>query len=213
MAQIPPIRTKMSAIESLDANMPYNPTGRPPGRPKKKPYDGKIGDRPNLSQQKWRALTRELQGVRDWEREPWPSSASSRSIADHVGVSHQTICNWRKDPAYRQGLIWLVALLLNEIMGSTQPSKALQDFLATKRSNLVNFQFEIGREWKGPVVCLACGETFEEAGSYSQHMEKHLTAQKPTDRFVWIGDDLIGWQDDKKNRQVGLLSPFSRGFS
>jgi len=192
--------------------MPYCPTGRPPGRPRKKAYEGKIGDRPNLSQQKWVALTAELRLAQDSDHEPWPSFASLRSVARYAGVSHQTIWKWRKDPAYRQGFMWLAAHEVNEAFESKPTSKPLDNFIGSKRSNLANLHLEIHRTWKGPLDCMACGETIEQPEAYFQHIKKHLTAPEQKDRFVWVGDDLIGWFDDKKTRQVGLLSPFGRGF-
>lgn len=88
--------------------MPYRPTGRSPGRPKRADWlpDGS----PNLTEAQRKALDHELRYARErlgcggWLDE-WPSNASARRVAKLAGVTHRTVLKWRKSPAYAHALL------------------------------------------------------------------------------------------------------------
>lgn len=89
--------------------MPYEPSGRPNGRPRKiiPPDDG---SKPNLPAFLWRALAVEAEHFAGG-REPWPSTARAQKVADEAGVSRRAIEKRRRDdpdPLYRRGLLWLI---------------------------------------------------------------------------------------------------------
>ena len=81
---------------------------RGPGRPPKAPAP--TGEKPELTDEQWRGLKRELRGCEDlakWQRDGWPSSTSTQLVAEAAGVTRQMVYTWRKDPAYAAGLVWL----------------------------------------------------------------------------------------------------------
>ena len=80
------------------------------GRPPKAPAPS--GEKPNLTDKKWRGLRCELRGceyLTDWQRDGWPSRTPAQTIAAAAGVTRQMVYRWREDPAYRAGLVWLLS--------------------------------------------------------------------------------------------------------
>lgn len=87
--------------------MTRNSNKRGPGRPEKTsaPY----GEKPNLTENQWRALERELRGCRGGrEGKPWPSKTPARFVAEYADVSVQIVFRWRNEDEYLRGLWWLL---------------------------------------------------------------------------------------------------------
>ena len=82
--------------------MPYNRTGRPPGRPEKSAFlpDGT----PNLTDRQWFGAASEPTWIEGGGRarpadDPWPANASA--VARRVGTSERAVQKWRRNPVYR----------------------------------------------------------------------------------------------------------------
>ena len=83
------------------------------GRPPKAPAP--TGEKPDLTEKRWRALEREFRGWRGGRnKEDWPSSAPAQFVAEFADVSVQMVFRWRKDPEYLRGLYWLLVERLEQ---------------------------------------------------------------------------------------------------
>ncbi|MBL6597986.1 MAG: site-specific integrase [Alphaproteobacteria bacterium] len=98
--------------------MPYKPTGRPLGRPKKVYWANPARTKPNLTKNQWAALHYEYRHFRVsalhapepiHEMKPFPSRRSAAVIARHAKVSRQAVRRWRESEPYCRGLIYLFA--------------------------------------------------------------------------------------------------------
>lgn len=164
--------------------MPYKPTGRPPGRPRKRaPQPDEQGEQPSLSGAKWRALAREYAGL-NWKRVAdvndtrWPSETPAARVAQYAGVSRRVIYKWRNDPWYAQGLIWLMSNeLLSNIMNNHDEESALKS--ENNRGALLHKY--VKDNWDGPTTSPIDGEIYYTIEDYVDHL---------IEEGVWPADDI-----------------------
>ena len=166
----------------------YKPTGKPPGRPKK--ASPNPGERPNLSNRRWKALQFESKHACLDENDTYQWWATLRRIADHVGVTKQAVWKWRQDPRYVQGFVWLIASQIEkELSSADKPVEGTR----TKRQSLHALHVELKRSWNGPVQSMIDGKTYDNPDSYFEHIAES--------NFVWVGGQPpLG----KKPRNPGL---------
>jgi hypothetical protein len=139
--------------------MPYRPTGRPNGRPRKAipPPDG---TKPRLSARQWRALRAETQPILNGVLPIVSYVAESWLVARVAGVSWRTVQRWRHDELYRRGFLWL-----------------LQDAIAAmRRSHLsdpyssLNIFAWVADRWRGPVTSPLDGRRYATSEEYVDHV-------------------------------------------
>jgi len=121
--------------------MTQDPNKRGPGRPEKTsaPY----GEKPNLTENQWRALERELRGCLSGPNsKSWPWVTPAQRVAEFAGVTRQSVSEWRReDPEYRRGLYWL--LLLPPL--ATQLARADQADVEQRAAQLAHRAKQIAR--------------------------------------------------------------------
>ena len=165
--------------------MPYKPTGSPPGRPKKK-VQHIIGDMPKLADYQWAALAKEYQGVKDWEREPWPSETPAPIVATAAGKTRQIVYRWRKDPAYRRGLIWLGSTELDRLLDA-EKKESIAPFNSRQRDALL--ATHVTKHWTGPIKSPLDGRVYPTIDKYVVHL---------------IEAEVIPYDDAKARYQKGV---------
>jgi hypothetical protein len=99
--------------------MPRKPTGNRPGPPRPPvPPDPSVKPAfpERRSEQLWRAIGTEVAHF-DFDREPWPSSATPGQVADASGLTRRAIRQRRKDPLYRAAFDWQLRQVYLERLG------------------------------------------------------------------------------------------------
>jgi len=157
--------------------MPYKPTGRPNGRPRKRaPTDGR---RPVLTGRQWAALRYEA-------KHP---EANQSEIARAVGVTRSAVSLWQKSPHYVSGRQWLKTMTTNAAMKADLrrqaslivkrlEAEAAEDRARRRKSSpkpeewetrLELLRGEISRSWRGPVEGLD-GKLYTDPQEYFDHV-------------------------------------------
>lgn len=173
--------------------LPYKPTGRKPGRPKKVPTQW--GTRPLLSPRQWAALHYELARIgslQDLDGHAWPSHASLGQVSRAVGVSREAVRKWRSDPDYRRGLNYLISDLVAATLrehNESEQSKRLRKMprrlqmspTNAKRDGDANLDVFLRQNWTGPTKSMLDGKVYSDPYSYLRHVKDHSGA-------IWVGD-------------------------
>lgn len=160
--------------------MPYKPTGRNPGRPKKPASVSVRGNvRPNLTPNQWRAIRAELNllGGRDLDR--WPLHVSLNAVAVRAGVSKNAVWKWRKMDSYRDGLKWL---FLRDVVAGVRQELRRDTISHARKLSKEEREFEIWEHvslhWpqEGEVVSPYDDKVYNSVDAYVRHlMEWNLT--------------------------------------
>jgi hypothetical protein len=139
--------------------MPYRPTGRPNGRPRKviPPPDG---TKPRLSARHWRALRAETLPIRSGVSPVVSYVAESWQVARVAGVSWRTVQRWRHEELYRRGFLWLLRGTIAAMRRS---------HLSDPYSSLNIFAWVADR-WRGPVTSPLDGRRYATAEEYAAHL-------------------------------------------
>jgi hypothetical protein len=165
--------------------VPYKSTGRAPGRPPQVKQSPTVGQKPKLTKRQWKALRTEHRFI-DWSRVPWPSRASLRKVGLSAGASHEAVRQWRQNPSYGSGLIWLEAEKL--IRGLRAEKTARSRRHRSKRQANAAFHVYLKNNWSGPIVSPLDGKTYDNADDYFHHLQDHpdiaWAGDTPTESFI-----------------------------
>jgi hypothetical protein len=162
-----------------EVSVPYKPTGRPSGRPKKAPPDE--GARPDLTEKQWVAIQFVVS----------TPHASDAEIARAANVSRQAVHQWRSDDHFEAGCAWLEveqlsrALLQRAAEGDAR-REAERDTARLKHLGTDAYAFEFLHfrliedyrqvEAKNPggwsVVSMADGKTYTDPEAYVRHLKE-----------------------------------------
>ena len=140
----------------------------------------------------WAALAKEYQGFHDWgfsgAHDPWPSKTSATLVAQAAGKSRRIVYEWRKDPIYRRGLLWLVVADYSR----RRPGKNDDDTrrLLRKEDRAILLHFYVKKHWAGPVSSPidVDGEpkTFDTIDAYVDHLlENDVIPYEDAKRRYW----------------------------
>lgn len=157
--------------------MPYRPTGRANGRPRKviPPPDG---TKPRLSERQWRALRAETQPFLD-RLPPLPSFVEGTSqVAGVAGVTQRTVQRWRKDELYRRGFFWL----LRESISALQRLHSNRQYVSEQR--ILEIHAWLADYWRGPVTSPLAGRAYATSDEYAAHLIR-AKAFHPEWRPLW----------------------------
>ena len=157
--------------------MPYKPTGRKPGRPRKQLLIPSLGEKPKLKPSQWAALAAEYQSI-DWSRDTWPSRAALRKVAANAEVSREAVRKWRLDPLYHRGLVWLAA---EDVSAALEQESPRPSWLRSKRQSNALLGVHLKQHWQGPTVSPLDGKTYDTWEGYLRHLQDYPDA-------IWIGD-------------------------
>src|SRR5262245_50913082 len=133
--------------------MPYKPTGRPTGRPRKSipPPDGRL---PHVSARQWRGLQAETQPFLDG-LPPLPIFVEETSqVARVAGVNQRTVQRWRHDELYRRGFVWLVRFSISDL----QHLHSGRPYVSEQR--ILEIHAWLADHWRGPVTSPLDGQTY-----------------------------------------------------
>lgn len=143
--------------------MPYRPTGRFSGRPRKviPPPDGTM---PRLAARQWHALRAETQPFLDG-LPPLPRFVEETSqVADVAGVTQRTVQRWRHDELYRRGFVWL----LRDTISALQRLHSNRRYVFDQR--ILEVQAWLGDHWRGPVTSPVDGQRYATSDEYAAHL-------------------------------------------
>ena len=129
--------------------MPKKKAARSRGRPTKKPSP--FGEKPNLTDKRWRGLKREFLGIKDYiQSDGWPSLATIHAVAAAAGVSTRAVRQWRDDePEYLRGLWWLIAERLSAKIAADDPTEP--DSKPTDQQRAALLHAFVKSNWTGPI--------------------------------------------------------------
>lgn len=143
--------------------MPYKPTGRPNGRPRKSPPTH--GGKPVLTPAQLRGVEAEMR-LEGADNLLFQESATA--VATSAGVSVRTVNRWRLDPHYKQGVEqrwgWLIARDMREHNRPRRPEPLSEQ----KRAALISER--VNNEWGGPVESPLDGRIYTTPEEYAEHV-------------------------------------------
>jgi hypothetical protein len=177
--------------------VPRKPTGQPPGRPRKPaPTPGVI---PKLTRRQWRALKHELSLIGDVRRVTFADinglrlfRGSVRRLGQRLGVSHNAIHKWRRDPAYRQGFFWALGRSIARKFPRSIKRKPVT--ARTKGEADGHLYADLVKASQGPILSPLDGKLYADAAAYL----KHVRGQK---NALWHGDKPISWFLSKSSNE------------
>ena len=148
--------------------MPYRPTGRPNGRPRKTvpPPDGA---KPTLSTRQWWALREETKPFSEEVSPPLGFAAESRLVAGVAGVSQRTVQRWRHDELYARGFRWL----LRDCIATLQHLHSKRPWWSWDEQLHLEIHAWIADHWRGPRRSPLDGRLYMNSEDYSTHVIKH----------------------------------------
>jgi hypothetical protein len=142
--------------------MPYKPTGRPPGRPRKTlPITGR---KPVLTSAQWRGVRAEFR----LDRGGPLFTGRVTAVAERAGVSRIMVYKWRRDPSYEQGVYWLWGRLMARNLRERNRPPRLEPLNKRQLSALIGAR--ICNEWRGPVESPLDGNLYTTLEDYAKHV-------------------------------------------
>lgn len=158
-----------------EVRVPYKPTGRPNGRPKKPaPVSGVC---PRLTEKQWAA-------ARFVAANPESSLAG---VARAVNVSRQAVHQWISDETFKMGRVWLdVQALLKcleegDSRRKAEKEAAVRKYLGTKETAFELLYFSLMADYRRAeaanpgtwsVVSMADGQTYTDPQAYIDHLRQ-----------------------------------------
>jgi hypothetical protein len=143
--------------------MPYKPTGRPSGRPRKSvpPPDGTL---PHVSARQWQGLQAETQPFLDG-LPPLPIFVEQTTeVAHAAGVTQRTVQRWRHDELYHRGFLWLVRFSISDL----QHLHSNRQYVSEQR--ILEIHAWLGDHWRGPVTSPLDGQTYPTSEEFAAHL-------------------------------------------
>lgn len=163
--------------------MPYKPTGRPAGRPRRGEWANEWRRKPTLSPRQWKAVQVEVEWL-DWdvvlssqERlndiSKFPSTLSAGQISVRIHVSRQLVNRWRRSAPYSQGIIWALARAFSKRRAKARRSRRIT--YQSPPSRFAETLDAVKANWPeaGGVRSPLTDKVFDDPGEYAAHISEN----------------------------------------
>lgn len=147
--------------------MPYKPTGRPPGRPRRSiPLDD--GEKPVLRQRQWRALREEVRPFLHGTPVLPYFVQRTVGVAAAAKVAQRTAQRWRRDKCYQRGFRWVVNETIIHLQNLCISKGNLPVIL--HRQRILELNAWLADHWRGPVKSPLDGQIYTSSEAYAAHL-------------------------------------------